>query len=93
MFDELNGGGWPAGIGGRAYNNRFLREWEGRGRELSDRLPQVKEEWLRRQKEEGVEAAAMWVGSGAGQISHVATAAEVIADMCDEAESLLARRR
>ena len=93
IWDELNASPWPAGIAGRAYANAFYREWEGRERELADRLPYVRKEYQERSASYPIENGAVWMGLSAGQVRSVLPAAEVIAQVMGAAERLLARWR
>ena len=93
IWDELANSPWPAGIAGRGYANAFYREWEGRERELADRLPYVRQEWQKRRDADPIEQGAVWMGLSAGQVRSVLPAAQVIHDIMSETEALLARWR
>jgi nitronate monooxygenase len=93
MWDQLLDNPWPEGIGGRGYANAFYRQWQGRERELADRLPYVREEWQRLRTADPIEQGAVWMGLSAGQVQSVMPAAEVIEQVMGEAERLLERWR
>jgi nitronate monooxygenase len=91
IWDELLDSAWPQGIAGRGYANAFYREWEGRERELADRLPYVRQEWQKRRDADPIEQGAVWMGLSAAAVQSVLPAAQVIEDVMSEAERLLAR--
>ena len=93
MWDQLLDSAWPEGIGARGYANAFYRQWQGRERELADRLPYVREEWQRLRNADPIEQGAVWMGLSAGQVRSVQPVAAVIEQVMGEAERLLAQWR
>jgi nitronate monooxygenase len=93
IWDELQDSPWPAGIAGRGYANAFYREWEGRERELADRLPYVRAEWQKRRDADPIEQGAVWMGISAGQVKSVLPASQVVEQVMADAERLLSRWR
>ncbi len=97
VFDIVNaaasgGAPWPEGIAGRAFNNRFAREWHGREAELRDRLDEVVPAYIEGRQRGDTDIAPTWIDKSAAFISAVRPAAEVLRTVCDEAEQQLRGR-
>jgi len=91
LYDILDAMPWPQGIAGRVYSSPFVREWGDRDDEVSRRR-----EELRQQTEaayhEDPEVAAVYMGEGAGAVTSIRPAAEVVREICDDAERILRQR-
>ena len=97
VFDIINaaaigGAPWPGGVAGRAFNNRFAKEWHGREAELRQRLDEVVPAYNEGRQRGDIDAAPTWIGQSAAFIHSVRPAAEVLRTICDEAEQQLRRR-
>ena len=97
VFDIVNaaasgGAPWPEGIAGRAFNNAFAQEWQGREAELRDRLDEVVPAYIEARERGDFDLAVTWMGQSAAFIHSVRPAAEVLRTVCDEAEQQLLRR-
>lgn len=91
-FPPLEAFPWPQGIAGRVLNNRFVQEWHGREEELRRRgkeLAPAYEEALQRRDPENV---AVYMGQSAAFVPTVRPAAEVVRQICDDAERILRNR-
>lgn len=86
------GAPWPEGIAGRAYNNRFAQQWHGRETELRDRLEEVIPAYNEARQRGDMDIAPAWFGNSAAFVKAVRPAAEVLHDICEEAERLLCQR-
>ncbi|HVW34145.1 MAG TPA: nitronate monooxygenase [Acidimicrobiia bacterium] len=93
-YDIVSGLPWPAGIGERTRRNRFTDEWDGREAELTTRRAEFA-------KPPGSnpfgappdpERDEVLYGQGAGFVSAVRPAAEVLRTLCEEAEAILRSR-
>jgi len=92
-YDIVSGLPWPAGIAERVRRNRFTDEWTGRDVELTAR----REEFAGPPGSDPFpppdpDADAVLYGQGAGSVTAVRPAAEVLHTMCDEAEAILRTR-
>jgi len=97
VFDIVNaaasgGAAWPEGIAGRAFNNRFAKEWHGREAELRQRVDEVVPAYNEGRQRGDIDIAPTWIGKSAAFIHSVRPAAEVLRNICDEAEQKLRRR-
>lgn len=93
-YDIVSGLPWPAEIGERVRRNRFTDEWTEREAEL------------RRRKEEMApppganpfesppdpDTDAVLYGQSAGFVSSIRSAADIVRNVCDEAETILRSR-
>jgi nitronate monooxygenase len=92
VFDILGGAPWPAGIGERSRRNRFSEEWTGREQELRRKRDEVREAIAESQERRDPDVTPVLMGQSAGFINAIRPAADVIASICDDTESLLKRR-
>jgi nitronate monooxygenase len=92
IYDFLSGAPWPEGVGGRVRRNAFMREWEGREVELRAHREEVLPRLREGQQRHDAEVESVWMSQGAGLISAVRPAAEVVRSICDDAEGLLRER-
>jgi nitronate monooxygenase len=93
-YDILSGLPWPEGIGERTRRNRFTDEWKGREVELQQR----REEFAAPPgtvpfaKPPNPDTEDILYGQGAGFVTAVRPAAEVLRAICDDAEAILRTR-
>lgn len=83
---------WPQGIAARVHNNRFIQEWHGRENELRTRLDEVIPVYTAARQRGDRDMVPLLFGQSAGSIHAVRPAAEVLRDICEEAEALLRQR-
>jgi nitronate monooxygenase len=93
-FDILSGLPWPAGIGERTRRNRFTDEWLGREAELQTRRAEfaLPPGTVPFQKPPDPDTDDILYGQGAGFVSAVRPAADVLQTICDDAEAILRTR-
>ena len=93
-FDIVSGLPWPAGIGERARRNRFTDEWTGREVELQSRRQEfvTPPGTVPFQKAPDPDTDEILYGQGAGFVTAVRAAAEVLRTICDDAEAILRTR-
>ncbi len=91
VYDLIDGLPWPEEIGARVYENRLVREWHGRDAEIVERREelQAKAEAAFRKD---TDFAAVYMGEGAGDVSAIQPAADVLTSICNDAEGLLGGR-
>jgi nitronate monooxygenase len=93
-YDIVSGLPWPAGVGERTRRNRFTDEWADRAAELEAR----RSEFARPAGANPFGAAPdpdrdeILYGQGAGFVTAVRPAAEVVRTICDGAEEILRSR-
>ncbi len=89
LYDLLGTRPWPDGIAGRVYRNRLVREWDGRDAEVLAHREELASDVAAGRSREDTELSAVYMGQGAGHINAVRPAAEVIDDICREAEAII----
>ena len=92
-YDVLWGAPWPPGIAERGRRNRFTDEWDGRDQEIIERREELQARV--QSAADNFDAAgdrALLYGQSAGAVSAIRPAAEVVRDICDDAERLLRER-
>jgi nitronate monooxygenase/enoyl-[acyl-carrier protein] reductase II len=80
---------WPTA--GRVLPTRFAREWAGRADELAARAPEIAPHLVESILSGGGEEYAPFAGQSVGLIHDVRPAAEIVREVVDEAEQILAR--
>jgi nitronate monooxygenase len=83
---------WPKGIAARVHNNRFIQEWHGRENELRARLDEVIPAYEDAMRRGDRDIVSLFFGQSAAFVHAVRPAAEVLHDICEEAERLLRQR-
>ena len=91
VYDLIDGLPWPDGIAGRVYRSAFVREWHGRDGEIVDRREELAGQTSKAYRKDP-EVAAVYMGQSAGQVRAIRPAADVLRDVCDEAERILRER-
>ena len=89
LYDRLGDTPWPPGIAGRVYRNRLVREWEGREGEMQEQRAELAADVAAARARHDPEIASVYMGQGAGQVNALRPAAQVVEDICREAEELL----
>ncbi|MGB2693783.1 MAG: nitronate monooxygenase [Dehalococcoidia bacterium] len=92
VFDIVDGSSWPNGIAGRVHNNTFAQEWQGRERELRAKREELAPAYTAAYERRDPDTMALYFGTGAGSVSAIRPAADVITSICTEAEQLLRER-
>jgi len=83
---------WPEGIAARTLNNRFAQEWHGREDELRSQLDKVIPAYLEALQRRDPEVCSVMFGQSAGFVESIRPAAEVLKDICEDAERILKQR-
>jgi nitronate monooxygenase len=91
-YDVLFGMPWPEGIGERLQRNKFTDEWHGREDEIAERREELAPKVQAGEADFNSGLRAILYGQSAGPITAIRPAAEVIRQICDDAERLLGDR-
>jgi nitronate monooxygenase len=91
-YDLLFGMPWPEGIAERVQRNKFTDEWHGREKEIVERREELAPKVQAGEADFNSGLRAILYGQGAGAISTMRPAAEVVRTICDDAERLLRER-
>ena len=89
LYDLLGTRPWPEGIAGRVYRNRLVREWDGRDTEVLARREELASDVAAARANGDTELSAVYMGQGAGHVTAIRPAADVVRDICHGAESIL----
>ena len=91
VYDIVAGSAWPQGVAGRVRRNAFAAEWTGREDELMARLDELRAQNLAGRESAPRDHRVYYMGTGVGAITSVRPVADVLQDICGEAERLLRR--
>ena len=89
LYDLLGDSPWPEGIAGRVYRNRLVREWDGRDADILAHREELVTEVAAARAREDPEISSVYVGQGAGQVEEVRPAADVVRQICEDAERII----
>jgi nitronate monooxygenase len=92
FYDLLGDPPWPPGIAGRVYRNRLVREWEGREEEVRLQREELASDVAYARARHDAEAASVYMGQSAGSVDAIRPAAQVLHDVCQQAEETLRNR-
>ena len=90
LYDLLGTRPWPDRIAGRVYRNRLVREWDGRDAEILANREELASDVAAARADADTELSAVYMGQGAGRINSIRPATDVMRDLCQAAESILA---
>ena len=91
LFDLARGNPWPGGYTGRCLRNAFVERWLGREEELAAQGEAVAREYAAARRRGDFDTAAVIAGEACGLIHDIPPAAEIVARIMAEAETLLTR--
>lgn len=91
-YDIVSGFQWPGTVGERVRANRFTDEWAGREAELRARREEFPPDNLLFDEPPDPETDQVLYGEGAGFVTAIRPAAEVIRMICGQAEEILRSR-
>lgn len=89
VYDIVNGTAWPEGVAARVRRNAFAEAWTGREDELVSRIEELRAQNLAGRESAPRDNRVYYMGAGVGTITSIRPVAEVLKDICDEAERLL----
>ncbi len=89
LYDLLGDTPWPEEIAGRVYRNRLVKEWDGRDAEVLAQREELATDAAAARARHDPELASVYMGQGAGQVHAIRPAAEVVREICDEAEEII----
>ena len=89
LYDLLGTRPWPDGIAGRVYRNRLVREWDGRDAEILAHREELASDVAAARANGDTAASAVYMGQGAGHITSIRPASDVLSDICNGAEAIL----
>ena len=93
LYDLLGDTPWPTGIAGRVYRNRLVREWDGRDEAVMEHREELASDVAAARARHDPEVSSVYMGQGAGAVNAIRPAAEVVPQICEDAEHLLLHLR
>ena len=90
LYDLLSDDPWPEGIAGRVYRNLLVRQWHGRDDEVLARREELASDAAAARARGDPELASVYMGQGVGQVKAIRLAGDVMRDICQHAEQVLA---
>ena len=91
-YDVLWAAPWPEGIGARVQRNRFTDEWHGKEEEIVERREELQKRVNAAENAFDAGDREVIYGQSAGAVPGIRPAAEVVRQICDDAERLLRER-
>jgi nitronate monooxygenase len=91
VYDIVNGSKWPQDVAARVRRNAFAAEWTGREDELVARLEELRARNLAGRETAPADNRIYYMGTGVGAIRSVRPVADVLREICEEADRLLRR--
>ena len=92
IFDIMSGLPWPEEIGVRIRRNAIVDEWQGRERELRARKGEFSERYMTARRDFDIDNIDVAMGQSAAFVRSVRPAAEVLREVCEDAERILRER-
>ncbi len=89
VYDLLGTRPWPEGIAGRVFRNRLVREWDERDAEILAQREEIASDVAAARANADTELSAVYMGQGAGHVNAIRPVAEVVREICEDAESIL----
>ena len=89
VYDLLGTRPWPDGIAGRVFRNRLVREWDERDAEILANREELASDVAAARAAGDTELSAVYMGQGAGHVNAIRPVADVIRDICQDAERIL----
>ena len=89
LYDLLGDSPWPEGIAGRVYRNRLVREWDGRDADILAHREELASDVAAARARQDPEISSVYVGQGAGQVKEIRPAADVVRQICEDAERII----
>ena len=89
VYDLLGTRPWPDGIAGRVYHNRLVREWDERDAEILAHREELASDVAAARAAHDTELSAVYMGQGAGHVDAIRPVADVVRDICQDAEGIL----
>lgn len=89
LYDLLGEEPWPAGIAGRVYRNRLVREWDGRNGDVLEHREELVSDVAAARGRQDPELSSVYMGQGVGNVREIRPAGDVVWSMCEDAEAVL----
>jgi NAD(P)H-dependent flavin oxidoreductase YrpB (nitropropane dioxygenase family) len=71
------------------YRNRLVREWDGRDADILTHREELASDVAAARARQDPEISSVYVGQGAGQVKEIRPAADVVRQICEDAERII----
>ncbi len=92
VYDLIDNGRWPEGVSSRVYRNAFVNRWLGREGEIEKNREELSTDAAVAWASHDPAGASVYMGASAAQVKAIRPAAEVLIEVCSQAESILQNR-
>ncbi len=92
VYDLIDNGRWPEGVAARVYRNPFVSRWLGREGEIEKHREELSTDAAVAWANHDPSGASVYMGASAAQVKAIRPAAEVLIEVCNQAESILRNR-
>ena len=92
LYDRIDNGAWPEGVAARVYRNPFVDRWLGREGEIDARREELSTDAAVAWANQDPAGASVYMGASAALVKAIRPAAEVLIEVCSQAESILQNR-
>ena len=89
LYDLLGDTPWPEEIAGRVYRNRLVREWDGRDADILTNREELASDVAAARARQDPEFSSVYMGQGAGHVGAIRPAADVVQEICQDAERVI----
>ena len=89
LYDLIDDNPWPAGISGRVYRSRLVRKWGDRDDEVLSRRKELASDLAEGRARQDPEMAPVYMGQGAGRVTAIRPAADVVREICHATEDIV----
>ena len=93
VYDLIDNASWPEGVAARVYKNPFVSRWLGREGEIEAHREELSTDAAVAWANQDPAGASVYMGASAGLVKAIRPAAEVLIEVCSQAESILQNRR
>jgi nitronate monooxygenase len=83
---------WPEGIAARVLRNETVEQWHGREKELAAQIEPATEEFKEHLQQDEMRWRPIYAGPSAGSVHAIRPAADIIKEICTDAERILRER-
>lgn len=92
VYDLIDNVQWPEGVAARVYRNPFVSRWHGREREIEKHREELSTDAALAWANHDPAGASVYMGASAALVKAIRPAAEVLIEVCSQAESILQNR-
>lgn len=83
---------WPDGIAANVLRNETVDQWQGREDELAAQIDGATDEFKQHLQQDEIRWRPIYAGPSAGEVHAIRPAADIVRQVCDDAERILRTR-